>query len=253
MTHLPRVNHVGISVVDLARSHAFWRDGLGAEDHGAFAWPVGTAPADESLATADTAAEVVLLRTDAAFMELFAFSSPTPAPRHPRRPGVVQLTWAVNDVDEAVARALVRGGTAGEAGDRVRCPDGTSIRLVPAGAGPRGLVAVRIQVPEPGEFAYADVAGPVTVDVVGGALAPDEAGGAQVDLGVNHICLDVHSADAARADGLARAVVWHHPVTESSGGIAAVCYGTTADGVLVELLESRSEQAFFSRSRLAHP
>ncbi|MFC6152392.1 VOC family protein [Nocardioides yefusunii] len=254
MTHLPRVNHVGISVADLDAARTFWIDGLGALEHGAFSWPVGTTPADDSLATSGTAADVVLLRTDAAFMELFAFSSPTPQRRDPRRPGVVSLAWAVEDLALARSRALAHGASMGEQAHHVRCPDGTDVHLVLAGEGPTGLVAVQVQVEAAAEFPYGDVAGPVVLDVVGGALAPDATGGSNVDLGVNHICLDVDDAHAARAAGqVGGRVRWHHEVTESSGGIAAVCYGTTHDGVLVELLESRTEQAFFSRTRLGCP
>lgn len=41
-----------------------------------------------------------------------------------------------------------------------------------------------------------------------------------VDLGVNHVRLDVDGVAQVRAGAEAR---WHHPVTESSGGAAAVC------------------------------
>ena len=93
-----------------------------------------------------------------------------------------------------------------------------------------------------------DVRGPVTVEVSGGADAPPAR---PVDLGVNHLCLDVEGIDGVR--GSIDGTTWHHGVTESSGGIAAVCYGTTRDGVLVELLESRTPDAFLSRTRLTHP
>ncbi|MBW9208665.1 VOC family protein [Mumia sp. zg.B21] len=240
------LNHVGISVADLEAARRFWVEGLGATEHGAFGWPVGTTPADESLATEGTAADVVLLRTDAAFMELFAFSSPTPAVRLPGAPGVKGFAWAVTDADEAYARAVDAGGT--PLGDhRVRCPDGTPVTLVAAEA-PTGLVGVLVQVGDAEVHPMADVPGPVTVEVSGGA---DEPAARPVDLGVNHLCVDVEGIDAVR--GSLDATTWHHPVTESSGGIAAVCYGTTRDGVLLELLESRSPDAFLSRTRLTHP
>lgn len=228
---------------DLTKARAFWVDALGALEHGAFGWPVGTAPADESLATVGTAAEVLLLRTDAAFLELFAFSSPVPAERASDAPGVSALTWACDDVDAIRTAALGRGGTGHPAG--VLCPDGTPVRLVDAGRGPRGLVGVEVKVAVPSEFEFSGARGPVGWEVIGGAsrTAPRP-----VDLGVNHVCLDV--ADAGLVREHACTVSWHHPVTESSGGLAAVCYGTTEDGVLVELLESRSPEAFFARTRL---
>lgn len=233
------LNHVGVSVADLDRAKAFWIDGLGALDHGGFGWPVGTAPADESLATEGTAAEVVLLRTDTAFIELFAFHSPKPEVRPPTSPGVVALAWAVPDV------AAVRARLGLDDDEAVRCPDGTAVALRPSEGGPTGLVGVTLQVLDPTRHPLPAVPGPVTVQVVGGA---DLQAARPVDFGVNHLCVDVDGIGAVRAglDG----VRWHHDVTESSGGIAAVCYGTTDDGVLVELLESRSPEAFLSRCRL---
>ncbi len=241
------INHVGVSVADLEAARGFWVDGLGASEHGGFGWPVGTAPADESLATEGTAAEVVLLRTDAAFLELFAFSAPTPAERPDGVPGVIGLDWAVADPAAARDRALAAGART-HGPDEVRCPDGTEVRLVAAGDGPRGLVGVRLRVADPAAHVLDAVPGPVAHTLLGGATRPPAR---PVDLGVNHLCLDVTGIAALRAD--LDGVRWHHEVTESSGGIAAVCYGTTADGVLVELLESRSPEAFLSRCRLSHP
>lgn len=242
-TGLVALNHVGVSVRDLAVAHRFWTEALGAEDHGAFGWPVGSAPADESLDLVDTAAEVVLLRTDAAFLELFAFSSPAPAVRPHDAPGVTGLTWAVADV-AATKEAAVRLGGRVEGEGVVRCPDEVRIELVPA-RGATGLVGVEVRVGTTRDHLLADVPGPVRLETVAGAGASRPR---PVDLGVNHVCLDVHGIDAVRS---AQAQVrWHHPVTVSSGGAAAVCYGTTSDGVLVELLESRAKTAFFHRCRL---
>lgn len=238
-----QVNHVGISVADLATARRFWVEALGAEEHGAFGWPAGTAPADESLAVEGTSAEVVLLRTDAAFMELFAFATPAPEVRASSTPGISAVHWACDDVDATHERALAAGGR--ELASGLACPDGTPVHLRRAADGPRGLVGVEIRVEDPEAFVFDGVTGPVEVAVVAGADGPAAR---PVDLGANHVCLDVHDAAAVRSG--ASSVVWHHPVTESSGGLAAVCYGTTVDGVLVELLESRSDQAFFSRSRL---
>ncbi|WP_110241482.1 VOC family protein [Nocardioides gilvus] len=241
------VNHVGVSVQDMAAARRFWVEVLGAEEYGAFGWAVGTTPADDSLGLLDTAADVLLLRTDAAFMELFAFSSPAPRARPARRPGVSALTWAVSNVEGAVLAARATGSPVTRPGV-VECPDGTEVRLVPAGDGPRGLMGVEVLVEEPAAHVFAGVAGPVALtyvpgEALGGAPSP-------VDHGVNHLCLDVRGIEAISA--AATGVQWNHPVTESSGGAAAVRYGTTADGVLVELLESRSDQAFLARCRLSH-
>lgn len=239
------LNHVGISVRDLDAAHAFWSRALGALDHGGFAWPVGTAPADESLALNGTSARVALLRTDTAFVELFEFATPTPADRPVDAPGGRALVWAVSDVVAAEEAALAHGG-AREASGLVRCPDGVPVRLVPASPA-RGLVGVEVLVDSGRDHLLAGVPGPVDVVLAPGA---GSARPSPVDRGLNHLCLDVDGIDGIRA--AARSVRWHHPVTESSGGAAAVCYGTTDDGVLVELLESRSDAAFFARCHLAH-
>src|SRR5690606_18846436 len=122
-------------------------------------------------------------------------------------------------------RALSAGGRLHEAPDTVRCPDGTPVRLVEATDGVTGLVGVRVRVVDPATHPLPPVPGPVAVALVTGA---DAEPARPVDLGVNHLCLDVADIVGVRAglDG----VRWHHDVTESSGGIAAVCYGTTRDG-----------------------
>ncbi|MFC6697350.1 hypothetical protein [Nocardioides daphniae] len=96
------VNHVGVSVRDVAVARDFFIHALGAHDHGGFSWPVGTGPADESLALSGTSAEVALLRTETAFIELLAFGSPTPGERPHGAPGVESLVWAVADVPAAL-------------------------------------------------------------------------------------------------------------------------------------------------------
>jgi catechol 2,3-dioxygenase-like lactoylglutathione lyase family enzyme len=240
------LNHVGVSVANMPRARSFWTDGLGAVDHGGWSWPVGTKPSDDSLATEGTSAEALLLRTDTAFMEIFAFATPTPQPRASDAPGITALTWAVDDIEAVRRRAVAAGGVV--TADGVCCPDGTPVRLVAAPGGPYGLVGVEVRVADPAVHVVQDVPGPVALALVGGA---GESRPRPIDLGANHICLDVDGIADVRAalEGMS----WHHEITESSGGVAAVSYGTTADGVVVELLESRSEQAFFSRCRLAHP
>ena len=244
------INHVGISVRDLAEAQRFWCEGLGAVDHGGWSWPVGTAPADASLATDGTAASVALLRTDTAFLELFAFSSPRPEAgrRGVGVPGVTALTWAVPDIPETLDNVVYAGGTCLSTAERdvVRCPDGTIVQLVERAEGGHGLVGVRLAVPDPAHFVVPRVPGPVRLDLERGA---DASPARPTDLGVNHLCFDVDGIDEVRS-GLA-AMSWHHDVTESSGGKAAVSYGTTSDGILIELLESRSSEAHLARCHLA--
>ncbi|TKI62406.1 hypothetical protein FC770_08420 [Nocardioides jishulii] len=237
------VNHVGVSVAELGVARDFWIHALGASDHGGFSWPVGTVPADESLALTGTAAEVALLRTETSFLELFAFASPVPGERAADAPGVTSLVWAVDDPASTMERVPAWGGSVLEP-DLVASPEGVRLRLVDGSQG-TGLVGVEVRVGDASGHLLAGVPGPVAVALRPGALGPTPV---PVDLGVNHVCLDVDGIDEVRAG--AADVAWHHPVTESSGGAAAVCYGTTDDGVLVELLESRTDQAFLARCRL---
>jgi catechol 2,3-dioxygenase-like lactoylglutathione lyase family enzyme len=240
------VNHIGVSVRDLDAARGFW-GALGFGPHLEFAWPVGTAPADEALGLVGSAAEVVVLRAPRSYLELFAFSAPEPAERPASAPGITGVTVSVPDLDAAVdALASLGHEVVRDAGTALtRCPDGTPVHLSP---GPHaGLAEVRVRVADPGSTPLAGLA----TDAV---LLRAESGGvgavrAPCDLGANHVCLDVVGIAAVRAD-LDAGTRWHHEITASSGGIASVCYGTTHDGLVVELLESHSPDASLSRTRL---
>ena len=241
------VNHIGVSVRDLDAARAFWGV-LGFGPHLEFGWPVGSAPADEALALTGSAAEVVVLRADRSYLELFAFSAPVPAERPGISPGIAGVDVEVADLASALDRLRELGHevTHDGAGAWTRCPDATPVRV---GTGPRtGLAQVRVRVAEPGSSPLTGLVG------TGGVTLGTEPGGtgavcSPCDLGANHVCLDVSGIDEVRA-GLGTDVGWHHPVTASSGGVASVCYGTTRDGVVVELLESHSPEAALSRTRL---
>ena len=238
------VNHIGVSVADLDTARAFWV-ALGHAEVAAWTWGPGTAPADEALALTGTAASVSILASPSSYLELFAFSAPTPSPRSPAAPGIAEVTVAVADLAATVAALESHGHVV--TGDATRCPDGTPVRIVEGGV--RGLRRVLLRVPDPQSAPLLAVAPdePVSLEAVAGASGPTPLA---CDLGANHVCLDVEGIAGVRGS-FGDGIRWHHAVTSSSGGIASVCYGTSVDGVLVELLESHSPDATLSRARLA--
>lgn len=241
------VNHIGVSVRELDAARAFW-GALGFGPHLEFAWPAGSAPADEALGLVGSAAEVVVLRADRCYLELFAFSAPVPAERPGTAPGITGVAVEVPDLTNALDRLRELGHevTDDGAGAWTRCPDATPVHV---GTGPRtGLTQVLVRVTEPGSSpltGFVD-AGPVALRTEPGGTGPVCS---PCDLGANHVCLDVSGIDEVRT-GLGADVGWHHQVTASSGGVASVCYGTTRDGVVIELLESHAPEAALSRTRL---
>jgi catechol 2,3-dioxygenase-like lactoylglutathione lyase family enzyme len=238
------INHIGVSVADLDAARAFWT-ALGFAEVAGWTWPVGTTPADEALALQGTSATVAILAAPSSFLELFAFLEPVPATRDDQAPGVAEVTVAVDDL--AATTAALAGLGHPVVGTTATCPDGTPVHLV-EGA-PRGMRGVVIRVADPASSPLLAVApdDPVSLDAVAGASA---SAARACDLGANHVCLDVEGIAGVRG-AFGDGVRWHHPVTSSSGGIASVCYGTTVDGVLVELLESHSPDATLHRARLA--
>jgi catechol 2,3-dioxygenase-like lactoylglutathione lyase family enzyme len=238
------VNHIGVSVADLDAARAFWT-ALGFTEVTGWTWGPGTTPADEALALEGTAATVSIMAAPSSFLELFAFTSPAPTTRDLDSPGIREVTVAVGDLSATTAALGDLGH--GVVGSTTTCPDGTTVRLVEGAL--RGLRRVLLRVPDPQSSPLLAVApdAPVSLEAVdGGSGAPARS----CDLGANHVCLDVEGIAGVRGafgDGIA----WHQSVVSSSGGIASVCYGTTVDGVLVELLESHSPDATLHRSRLA--
>lgn len=238
------INHIGVSVADLDAARAFW-SALGFVEVAGWTWGPGTTPADDALALDGTAATVSILAAPSSYLELFAFTSPEPAPRDPAAPGIAEITVAVADLP-GTADALARLGH-DVVDAETCCPDGTLVRLVEDGT--RGMRRVLLRIADPQSSPLLAVAPdePISLDAVDGATA---APARACDLGANHVCLDVEGIAGVRG-AFGDGVAWHHAITSSSGGIASVCYGTTVDGVLVELLESHSPDATLHRARLA--
>jgi hypothetical protein len=206
---------------------------------------VGTAPADEALGLDGTSAEVAILAAPTSYLELFAFASPSPGVRRPDAPGIAEVMVAVDDLAATTAELAALGHEVRDGA--VVCPDGTPVILLEGG--PLGLRHVLLRVPDPASSPLLSLAPdePVALDAVAGG---DGEVASPHDLGANHVCLDVEGIVGVRGS-FGDGVRWHHPVTSSSGGIASVCYGTTVDGVLVELLENHTPEASLSRERLA--
>lgn len=107
------VHHTAISVSDMERSLAFYRDLLGLEVLFDNSWPPGSEQADKILRVKDTSARVVMLRTGNTHIELFQFHTPDPAPMAQDRPvidrGITHIALDVKDVDAEYERLSKAG------------------------------------------------------------------------------------------------------------------------------------------------
>ena len=107
------IHHVALSTPDMERSLAFYRDLLGAEVIFDGGWPKGTKVADVVTRLEDSACRQGMLRVGNAYVELFQYSSPKPAPLDPRRPvcdhGWTHLCFDVVDLPREVERMKAAG------------------------------------------------------------------------------------------------------------------------------------------------
>ncbi|WP_405182279.1 VOC family protein [Nocardia sp. NBC_01377] len=137
-----RMDHVGIVVEDLAAAVAFFLE-LGLEPEGEAT--VGGPWADDLLGLEGVRADIVVVRTPDGHtrVELSTFHSPVTtgtAPNAPvNTPGVLRLTFVVDDVENVLGRLRTHGaelvGTVAQYEDiyrycYLRGPDGTLIGLV---------------------------------------------------------------------------------------------------------------------------
>ena len=301
------INHIGISVRDLAASRSFWCDALGFVEFGDFSWPAGTIPADEALGLNESAAHVSLIRAGNVHLELFEFTAPIGKPQASTsvtdpigrdRAGIAYVAIDSRDVRATLARfeALdinVVGGS-DDGWLWVRDPDGNAVAIV---SGPTRSGRV-VDANPARESSSPDPIMPINEDIVGidhvgigllgsadgvsdgvrrwssilgsrstdafsagqpwvvessnldlafrktSAQSTDPAARRACDLGYNHLCLDVSGVESLHEQFADEGLAWNHAITESSGGKAAVVYGRTADGVLVELLENRTSDTF---------
>ena len=110
------VNHVAISVPDMEKALAFYRDLLGFEKAFEFSWDEKsdlTGAAEKILAVKGTAADVIVLRTSNVLIELFQFKAGGPKAQDPDRPvidhGFTHLCFAVKDLDKEYDRLKAAG------------------------------------------------------------------------------------------------------------------------------------------------
>jgi len=140
-------HHVGISVSDLDRSIAFYRDHFGM-DLACDIIPFAGEPYLRIMALPDPAGRMVVMMKGSLALELFEFHSPAPARQAQDRPvadhGLTHFGVWVDDIDAVVARlgeAGVRFHSAVipfESGIRAtygRDPDGNVFELLEAPAG----------------------------------------------------------------------------------------------------------------------
>lgn len=107
------IHHTAISTSDIDRALGFYRDILGFEEAGTFAWPVGFELADRITGLQDSSARVAMLRAGNAYVELFEFIAPAPKPGDPERPvcdhGITHLCLDVVDIDAEYERLKAAG------------------------------------------------------------------------------------------------------------------------------------------------
>jgi catechol 2,3-dioxygenase-like lactoylglutathione lyase family enzyme len=105
------MNHVGVSVSDLNRAIAFYRDVLGMEV--VVQRPFGGEKYEMILGLKGARGQVALLRFGDIQIELFEFASPRPKRGDPRRPicdhGITHFCLEVTDIDDAYARLKAKG------------------------------------------------------------------------------------------------------------------------------------------------
>lgn len=109
---IERFNHVGISVADLNRSVAFYRDLLGMEVIVA-PKPFAEGPYEKIMALKGASGRVALVQGANLRLELFEFATPTPRPGDPNRPvcdqGITHFGIEVKDIENQYQRLKAAG------------------------------------------------------------------------------------------------------------------------------------------------
>ncbi|MBV8438874.1 MAG: VOC family protein [Silvibacterium sp.] len=109
-------NHVALSVPDLDKAVAFYRDLVGFPVVMEFGWEKDTPASDiaeKILAVRGTATKMAVLRAGNLLLELFQFLAGNPKPQDSTKPvidhGITHICFAVTDLDAEYER-LVSGG-----------------------------------------------------------------------------------------------------------------------------------------------
>ncbi|HJN50661.1 MAG: VOC family protein [Pseudomonadales bacterium] len=109
------IHHTALSVKDMDRSLAFYRDLLGLELSMDRSWDNAGAVGDKILRVKGTAARQTMLRIGNSnnYIELFQFNKPEPTPMAEDRPvidrGITHICLDVTDVDSEYERLSVAG------------------------------------------------------------------------------------------------------------------------------------------------
>ena len=142
------LHHVALSTPDLERCLSFYCGVLGGKQVGGVnSWETGNEIADRMTRLNGSAARYAFVSVGNVYLEIFEFSSPTPADQSHRACdyGLVHLCFVVDEIQEEYARLKAAGmefnGGPVEFGDGSiftygRDPDGNIIELleIPAGA-----------------------------------------------------------------------------------------------------------------------
>lgn len=107
------IHHIALSIKDMDRSLAFYRDLLGLEVAMDKSWENAGETGDKILRVKGTAARQVMLKCGDVMVELFQFNRPEPAPMAEDRPvidrGITHLCFDVKDVDAEYERLSKAG------------------------------------------------------------------------------------------------------------------------------------------------
>lgn len=113
------VHHIALSVRDLDRMVAFYRDALGFAFVSETGWPRGSTVVDRIVGLTDSSARQAFLRAGNLFLELFEYATPTPRAQDGDRPvndhGYTHFCLDVTDIDAEYERLS-------KAGMRFHCP-----------------------------------------------------------------------------------------------------------------------------------
>ena len=107
------IHHTGISTPNLERAIEFYSGLLGFKVIHRFEWEAGAKHFDDITGLKNSAARAVFLLQDNAFIEIFEYLAPTPAPAQPDRPvcdyGVTHVALIVDDVQAEYDRLKALG------------------------------------------------------------------------------------------------------------------------------------------------
>jgi len=107
------IHHVAISTPDAERLLGFYRDRLGFDLLLDQTWPPGTDVADAITGLDGSSARQLMLRNGNAYLELFEYHAPQPAPADPPRRvcdhGITHLCLVVDDLNSEYERLSFDG------------------------------------------------------------------------------------------------------------------------------------------------